>query len=119
MSYDIYLVGGDGSVIRFDRPHHLRGGTYQVGGTTEAHLNITYNYAPHFYRLFGQDGIRWLYGKTVEQTSARLEAAIESLSCLDFDSDYWKPTEGNARAALIDLLGLARMAPTNAVWAGD
>jgi hypothetical protein len=40
-------------VIQFDSPHTLKGGNYALGGTTEAWLNITYNYAEHFYRVIG------------------------------------------------------------------
>jgi len=34
--------------ISFDVPLDLRGGTYQLGGTRTAWLNITYNYSPYF-----------------------------------------------------------------------
>jgi hypothetical protein len=32
--------------------------------------------------------------------------------------DYWHPTEGNAKAALIQLIALAKISP-NGVWDGD
>ena len=53
MSYDISLRDPvTGQTLQLDAPHHMRGGTYQVGGTTDAHLNVTWNYARHYYRLF-------------------------------------------------------------------
>lgn len=65
MSYDITLndpVTGD--TLLLDAPHNMRGGTFCVGGTARAWLNVTYNYAPHFLRALGPEGIRTLYGMT-------------------------------------------------------
>ena len=95
----------------------MKGGTYCVGGTREAHFNITYNYGKYFYDKFGYEGIRFLYGKTGAETIPILEKAIRTLG-EDTDSDYWKSTEGNARQALCALLALARMRP-DGVWDGD
>lgn len=55
MSYDIYLNDPvTGGIIELDEPHQMRGGNYAVGGTTEAWLNVTYNYAKHYYRVMGE-----------------------------------------------------------------
>ena len=63
MSYDISLCNPvDGEVIQFETPHMIHGGIYALGGTTEAWLNATYNYSKHFYRVFGEKGIRTIYG---------------------------------------------------------
>ena len=52
MSYDIELIDPlTGVVLELDAPHHMRGGTYAIGGTTKAHLNCTYNYYPQFRRV--------------------------------------------------------------------
>lgn len=134
MSYDIKLIDPiTKDVLQLDSPHHMRGGTYQVGGTTEASLNVTYNYAEHFQRVFGDEkveltpfekvfgggktGIRRLYGMTGAESIPVLEKAI-SLLADDVNEDYWKPTEGNAKRALIQLLTLAKMRP-DGVWNGD
>lgn len=119
MSYDISLCCPvSGKVIELETPHHMRGGTYRVGGTEELSLNITYNYSPFYYKLIDdQKGIRWLYGQTAAQTIPKLECAVAQLGS-DMDSDYWKPTEGNAKAALIQLLAMAKMRP-DGVWDGD
>ena len=120
MSYDIFLndpVSKDPIGIGF--PHRIRGGTYQVGGATTLELNITYNYAPIFYRsdVFGEGGIRSLYGKTALESIPILERAIAALND-DIDPDYWKATDGNAKRALIQLLAFAKMRP-DGIWDGD
>jgi hypothetical protein len=119
MSYDIRLNDAvTGDVIQFDENHHIRGGTYAIGGTTEAWLNITYNYYPHFKQAFGDDeGVRCVYGKTGAESIPILNAAIAKLGD-DVSSDYWEPTEGNAKRALCGLLALAQMRP-DGVWEGD
>jgi hypothetical protein len=117
MSYDIYLVDENKDTIQFDQPHQLKGGTYALGGTTDAHLNITYNYGVHYRRIFGPDGIRTLYGKLAKDTIPMLMAGIAALGD-DVDPDYWTPTEGNAKKALQNLLTLAQMAPEGR-WDGD
>lgn len=116
MSYDIYLKDPEtGECMELAEPHQMRGGTYPVGGTTQASLNVTYNYAPHFYRVI-TGGIRALYGMKAADSLPLIASAIAQLKD-DVDPDYWKPTEGNARAALMNLLVLGAMLP-NAVWDG-
>lgn len=119
MSYDIYLVNPvSKEPLKLDSPHYMRGGTYAVSGEEEAHLNVTYNYAPHYYRVLdAEKGIRVLYGKSGAESIPLLEKAIALLGD-DSDQDYWKATEGNAKAALFQLLSLARMRP-DGVWTGD
>ena len=118
MSYDIWLTDPvSGERIQLDSPHDMSGGTYAVGGTREAWINITYNYAPHFYALFGDKGIRWLYGKTAAETLANLEEAAGLLAD-DVHEDYWAATEGNAKQALHHLIALARLRP-DGIWRGD
>ena len=42
MSYDVYLEDPTtGRTVEFEEPHHSRGGTYVLGGTKEAWLNVT------------------------------------------------------------------------------
>ena len=118
MSYDIYLNDPvTGETIELDEPHQMKGGTYAVGGTTEAHLNVTYNYGQHFYDTLGEDGIRTIYGMTGAESIPVLLAATEKLGD-DVDVDYWEPTEGNAKSALFHLIAIARMRP-DGVWDGD
>lgn len=119
MSYDIRLAAADGSVVLLEEPHQLTGGTYCMGGTPEAWLNVTYNYAPHYYRVLdAAKGIRRLYGMTAAASIPWLQRGIDALG-QDVHPDYWQPTEGNARAALVDLQQLAKLAPPDSVWEGD
>lgn len=118
MSYDIYLNDPvDGSTIVFDSPHQMRGGTYAMGGTSEAWLNVTYNYGKHYYRVFGEGGIRTIYGMTGAESIPVLKSAIDALGD-DVSTDYWEATEGNAKRALCQLLAFAQMRP-DGVWDGD
>ncbi len=118
MSYDIYLTDPQTKqTILFNEKHCIIGGTYALGGTNEAWLNVTYNYAEHFVRVLGDKGIRSIYGLTGKQSMPILEKAISGLKD-NVNSDYWKPTEGNAKQALINLSTLAMMAP-HGIWKGD
>ena len=62
-------------------------------------------------------GIRTIYGMTGAESIPVLKAAIAQLGD-DVDDDYWKPTEGNAKRALTQLLALATMRPEG-IWHGD
>jgi hypothetical protein len=116
MSYDIDLVDEEGKICKVKR--HAEGGTYVVGGTEEAHLNVTYNYSDHFYEtLDEEEGIRWLYGKSGRECTTRLEAAVKALST-ERSNDYWEKTPGNAGYALSTLLKWAKEHP-NAKFRGD
>lgn len=137
MSYDIYLVDPiTRRVLELDAPHQMRGGTYSMGGTTEAHLNITYNYGGHFYRVFEElpaprplapawmheeggpvGGIRTLYGLSGAESLIVLDRAMALLKD-DVTDDYWEGTEGNAKRALMQLRALAAMRP-DGIWDGD
>jgi hypothetical protein len=118
MSYDIELADPvTGEVLTLDASHHMRGGTYAVGGTIRAHLNVTYNYGIHYRRVLGNDGIRSIYGKTGAESIPMLSRAAEMLGD-DADPDYWKATEGNAKAAILQLKALAEMRP-DGLWRGD
>lgn len=115
MSYDITLndpIEGEPLPIN----HGMRGGTYCIGGSREAWLNITYNYAPHFQSM-GEDGIRTIYGMTGAESISLLKKTIEQLGD-DLSENYWEATEGNAKRALLQLVALAKMRP-DGVWDGD
>ena len=118
MSYDIMLCvpgtehNGDEETdesypvaVSVDR--HREGGTYCIGGTTDADLNVTYNYGRFF-------PWRSLHDKTGAETEPILRAACAELGT-EIDPDYWKPTPGNAGYALSILLGWAERYPEG-VW---
>lgn len=117
MSYDICLRDSTGNVLESDEPHDIAGGTYAVGGTTRAEIDITYNYAPTFYALLGDRSIRSIYGMTGADSLPVLKAAADKLSG-ERGGDYWASTDGNVKAALLDLVRLAEMFPAG-VWDGD
>ncbi len=116
MSYDInlsYPESGRAQVETF-----AEGGTYVLGGSTDASLNVTYNYGSFYYEYLDKElGIRWLYGKQAKDTVERLQHAVEALGTERSD-DYWEKTPGNAGYALSILLSWARLHP-DASWSGD
>lgn len=108
MSYD----------ITFDHdmliPIDIRGGTYALGESKEAWLNITYNYAPIFqlHGLFILD----LSGKAAKEITTILAPIIQDMvGNGKHDDDYWAPTESNAKAALINLVLMAALVPPESV----
>lgn len=118
MSYDISLTDPvSGETLELDSPHQMKGGTYAEGGTTEAWLNVTWNYGGIFRSVMGAEGIRSIYGKTGAESIPLLTDAIDKLGG-DTDPDYWKATEGNVKQALVQLRALAQLRP-DGIWKGD
>lgn len=126
MSYDINLLDPiTKEIIEINDAHFLQGGTYQMGGSKELTLNITYNYSKILHRVIQpkntpsdyKTGIRSLYGITALEAIPILEAAISNLKD-DVDEDYWKATEGNTKRALNNLLTMCKMRP-DAIIDGD
>lgn len=118
MSYDIRLTDPvTGDTLYSREPHLMAGSVYAVGGTRELWLNVTYNYAPIFVRVLGEEGIRTIYGLSGAESLPLLEGAIAKLS-KDATDNYYEATEGNARRALRQLVALANMRP-DGVWDGD
>jgi len=83
------------------------GGTYAIGGTDEATLNVTYNYGKHY-------DFKALNGLIAEKTIKSLEATVEELGTQK-DDDYWASTPGNCGWTCQILLGWAKQHPTY-VW---
>jgi len=109
MSWDIELVDEEGKLVKI--PTHSEGGTYVLGGTNRAELNITYNYSRFYYQVLDKEkGLRWLDGKKAEETVNKLTQAITKLG-ITKDTDYWAPTPGNAGFALSILLEWAKLHP--------
>ena len=108
MSHDIHIID---SVTKKPRvlkePYHPHGGTYAIGGTTEAWFNITYNYGKIYRELWGH-GLSDFDGKKIKEVKPKVEAGIKTLGFVRHE-DYWEATEGNAGAALLDLLILFLM----------
>jgi hypothetical protein len=118
MSYDISLVDPiTKETLHADTTHQLKGGTHALGGTTELWLNVTWNYGKHFRRVMGEEGIRAIYGKTGAEAIPVLKSAANQLGD-DVSDDYWEPTEGNAKRAILSLMALAQLRP-DGVFQGD
>lgn len=138
MSYDISLVHPvTKETLLLEAPHHIQGGTYAIGGTREAWLNITYNYSRWYYMdgVFPegeQNGIRSIYGMSGAESIPVLKKAIAVLEASDQElspeeqaeykergaGGYWTPTKANAIAPLYGLLAFAQMRP-DGIWSGD
>ncbi len=94
-------------------PPHTEGGTYVLGGTMNADLNVTYNYGVEFYQAIGYDDnfAVWLTNKTGKEAAPLLEAAVAKLGTIR-SINYWDATPGNAGHALSILAKWARQHPT-------
>lgn len=121
MSYDVTLCDPDTKEPLRDRyVHHMTGGTYQLGGTDELWLSVTYNYATILCRVLvhpdrtRRDGMWVLHGLTGAESLPLLDDAIGQLG-LDEVDDYWSATEGNVRRALVYLRTMAALRPYG-VW---
>lgn len=106
--------GDDGEVEAVVVERHTEGGTYAVGGTNYAELNVTYNYGRVYRRVAGGNLVDMLDGKRAGDTIELMEKAVGVLGTERY-ADYWEPTDGNAGAALATLLGWARQYP-DAIW---
>lgn len=111
MSYDIMLKDPvTRETIEINEPHFMRGGTYQVGGSTELWLNVTYNYGHYYYEATegdprfaneqrGKDGpeirygIRGIYGKTGLESIPMLEDMIAKIEAAYKKDGEWITTK--------------------------
>lgn len=108
MSYDVRLVDPQtGTCVQV--PSHQEGGTYAVGGTPDASLNVTYNYG-EVYALFDFN-LRELNGERAGDHIVQLTWLVGKLGTREYRKDYWAPTPGNAGHALEVLLRWAERYP--------
>lgn len=115
MSWDVSLKR-HGLPVSVER--HEEGGTYRVGGTTEAVLNVTYNYSRQYRPLNGDRSLQeWLGGRRASECADDLRSAVAELGTERSDN-YWDATPGNAGYALSILLRWAEDNPdaTFEVW---
>ena len=110
MGFSMRIVHRDGTDVVLPENHDIAGGTYAIGGTASAWLYVTYNYAPIFFRVIGEGGIRSLHGMEIRKSTPILNRAIAALGDAEPDADYWKATDGNARKALVGLRRLSGLA---------
>lgn len=87
--------------------------------TVEDHY-ATYNYSPIFTKLFGDKGIRSLYGHKAKVVAAKCTDAINSLSDEGVnEEDGWAPTEGNVKQNLWELRHKAQRIKGPCILEGD
>ena len=128
MSYDIYLkdpVSGETAEV----PGHLMiGGTYEADYdpktgiftpalNTEAHLNITYNYASYYYESAGENGIRSIYGMTGGDSIEFLGNMIKILEKKYKINDEWIYTK-REKTIYLDENGAVMKDPLGAMIKG-
>lgn len=102
MSYWVSLVDANGDCVTV--PHFEgEGGTYVVGGTSNAELNVTYNYS----RIWR---VRDISGMSGSESEPILVEQVERRGT-ERDSDYWQPTDGNVGYMCSILLDWARRHP--------
>ena len=98
MSWNVAIIKPDGETLPVER--HNEGGTYVLGGITEAELNVTYNYSKLYHEHLGlREGFRGLDGMSVYDALPFLKRGCDALPD-DAGRDYWAPTPGNAGHAL-------------------
>lgn len=118
MSWDVYMYPASSTQEQLDKdemrpvevPHFTDGGTYVVGGTSRAELNVTYNYSEYFLEAGLKDGLRTLHNMRGKEALPLLTAAVKHLGT-ERDGDYWAATPGNAGAALERLRQWAELHP--------
>ncbi len=109
MSYDIELRDEQGNICHVEK--HSEGGTYVLDGTTDAYLNITFNYSEYYSQWIDKEsGLKWLNGKRAKECIETLKSAIRVLGIYR-DDNYWGATPGNAGYALSILLRWAEQYP--------
>ncbi len=103
--------------VHLAQKHYITGGMFAVGGTDDPWLHVTFNYAEAFCKFLGGDGINDFHDRPVRETLPKLIEAVSNMHG-EPDDDYWKPTEGNARAALMNMIQLACLSPEtlNGYW---
>lgn len=111
MSYDVDLLDNLSSRKVLKMPEKFEdGGTYAIGGTNDCSLNITFNYIEVFGSLVDD-----LHLKFAKDTLPALRAFCDQYKRAEPWKDYWAPTPGNARAAIMRLISFAEQHPTG-VW---
>lgn len=106
MSYDVHIVDRiSGEQLHFDGTHDYKGGTYAVGGTTKAWINVTYNYGKLYAEIWGH-GLYGFDDMNVVDVIPKLMEGIVILGTTKSE-DYWEATKGNAGAALAGIVAIA------------
>lgn len=101
-------VHNEGHTIAIDKPFFIDNTIY--GGTSDAEMDITFNYNEYFHEALHPEGLMFLDKKTGKQAIPYLKNAIFMLGT-QRHYDYWAATPGNAGHALAVLLTWAEQYP--------
>lgn len=118
MGYRIYLFDSEGNCVQV--PRHNEGTIQQfsadgLAGTTNAEIEITYNYNTIYTIITGKSLRKLLNGKKARFTIPDLSRVVAVTGTKQYEKDYWADTPGNAGAVIAVLLDWARLHP-DAVW---
>lgn len=107
MSYDIRLKDPvSGETLELPHQHMMAGGTMHaemVDGrlvpapTTDAWLNVTYNYGCYYRETFPENGIREIYGKSGAESISILDAMIDTIRNHYQKDGEWVTTKHSKR----------------------
>jgi hypothetical protein len=97
---------------------HAEGGTYVMGGSEAAELNVTYNYGAPIRDVWSEDpdpqgsGVlsRLLHEKRAADAVPTLQLLVARLGT-DYTPNYWEASPGNAGYTLSILLNWATQHP--------
>lgn len=113
MGYTFEYQRENGDVIKLDNIHNIRGSIYPMGGTDEVQLDVTYNYSkilsPLAREKFGVDSWVDLLRDKHSRDAVKSLRVLSSMLSGEPDDDYWAVTEGNAKAAIDNLVYLCEL----------
>jgi hypothetical protein len=88
MSYNVSLWANEEIVELPEK--YAEGGTYVLGGSNKADLNITYNYSGMYRDVFGEGGMNVFDGMNAGESIALLEQAVSKLGTKRYDGRNWQ-----------------------------
>lgn len=117
MSWDLHIIDKDGDCAQIKEAHQEGGticlatkdddGNWQAG-TTDASLNITWNYGKIFHFRTELDG------KSCKEAIPLLEKQVKKLGTKR-NNDYWKATDGNVGHACSLILDWCKQHPEGSI----
>ena len=85
-------------------------------------VGITYNHSATYTKVYGNLGVRSLYGKPAPEVFKYAMQGARSIMSIEGAEEYeegWEPTKRNAMLALLRLATAAAKCPDNAILTGD
>lgn len=89
MGYSIDFCHPETGKLLTTKYIHQEGSNIVLGGSNDCHITITWNYSKHYYKALDADnGIRWIYGKSGQETAPKLLTAIQKLGCDRYQGNF-------------------------------